>query len=387
MSTIESLLSQLRQAAATADLSVRYHLSKDLQRLATAVATPRQVMQHYCYTYTAQAVARIAVDLKLFAILTQSNTLLKTEDIAGKAGADPTLTDRLLRHLASTYAIDEVGESAFAANDTTRLLASAPGEGNIVWGFDTLNPAIQKLPAFLKDKEYKNPDTTLDTAFHRAFDTNKQFFLWFQEQEELLACFHSHLTAFKSPVLWTSVVPLAEILQGADTNKPIFVDVGGGHGFQCEAFRNAVAKRFPGGRVINQDLPETLSEAPHYDGIEMMAQNFYEEQQIKGARIYYIRQVLHDLNDETAKQVLRRIRDAMSPQSVLLIDELVIPETGASPFSTHLDVTMMSFFSSTERTVPYWQRLLGEVGLQVSQIYRYDPQLEYSILEAIPTKG
>jgi hypothetical protein len=92
MSTIESLLSQLRQAVATANLSVRYNLSKDLQRLATEVATPRQVIQHYGYTYTAQAVARVAVDLKLFAILAHSNTPLKTEDIASKAGADPALT-------------------------------------------------------------------------------------------------------------------------------------------------------------------------------------------------------------------------------------------------------------------------------------------------------
>jgi demethylsterigmatocystin 6-O-methyltransferase len=77
----------------------------------------------------------------------------------------------------------------------------------------------------------------------------------------------------------------------------------------------------------------------------------------------------------------------MSPQSVLLIDELVIPDTGASPFAMQLDVTMMAFFSSTERTAPYWKRLLGEVGLQISQVYRYDPQLEYSILEAVPAKN
>lgn len=200
----------------------------------------------------------------------------------------------MLRHLASTYAIEEVGDSAFAANETTRLLASAPGEGSIRYGFDIMNPAFQKLPAFLKDNEYKNPDKTLDTAFHRAFDTEKQFFLWFQEQEEMISHFHPHLTAFKSPVLWTSVVPLGEMLQGADADKPLFVDVGGGHGFQCEAFRNATAERFPSGRVINQDLPETLSEAPHYDGVEMMVQDFYEEQQIKGSCLLAPKQGIKD---------------------------------------------------------------------------------------------
>ena len=76
----------------------------------------------------------------------------------------------------------------------------------------------------------------------------------------------------------------------------------------------------------------------------------------------------------------------MSPESFLLIDELVIPATGASPFSMQLDVTMMAMFNSTERTVPHWRKLLGEVGLEITQVYRYDPELEYSILEAVPIK-
>ena len=77
----------------------------------------------------------------------------------------------------------------------------------------------------------------------------------------------------------------------------------------------------------------------------------------------------------------------MSPQSFLLIDELVIPDTGASRFAMQLDITMMAMFNSPERTVPHWRRLLGEVGLEITQIYKYDPELEYSILEAVPVKG
>lgn len=77
----------------------------------------------------------------------------------------------------------------------------------------------------------------------------------------------------------------------------------------------------------------------------------------------------------------------MSPKSVLLIDELVIPDTGASPFSMQLDFTMMAIFNSTERTVPHWRSLLGELGLELTQVYKYDPDLEYSILEAVRTES
>ena len=187
-----------------------------------------------------------------------------------------------MRHLASTYTIAEVGESTFAANEVTRLLASAPGKGNIMYGFGTLNKAFQELPDVLKENRYKNPDQSNGTAFHRAFNTREQFFLYIQQHPETIRYFHPSITAFESPVAWTSVLPLGEMLRDADKNAPLFVDVGGGHGYQCAAFRKATAEHFPG-RVINQDLPPTLAEAPKYEDIEMMAQNFYEKQHIQGS--------------------------------------------------------------------------------------------------------
>lgn len=78
----------------------------------------------------------------------------------------------------------------------------------------------------------------------------------------------------------------------------------------------------------------------------------------------------------------------MSPDFILLIDEIVIPDTGASLFAVQLDFTMMAMFNSTERTDSHWRGLLGEVGLEVTQVYRYDPEMiEYSILEAAPIKN
>ncbi|KAL9113315.1 MAG: hypothetical protein Q9227_002650 [Pyrenula ochraceoflavens] len=230
-------------------------------------------MQHFGYSYTEQVAVKIAADLNLFGILAQNEGALGTKDIATRT--------RIMRHLASTYTIAEVGDSTFAANETTRLLASPAGKGNVMFGFNILNKAFYKLPEFLKEKEYKNPDQTLDTAFHKAYDTTLQFFLFMQEDQEAIKWFHPSLTAFKSPVEWTAVVPLSEKLQDAGNDEPLFVDIGGGHGYQCAAFRKATKESFSG-RVINQDLQETLAEAPQYDDIEMMVQNFYQKQKIQG---------------------------------------------------------------------------------------------------------
>lgn len=77
----------------------------------------------------------------------------------------------------------------------------------------------------------------------------------------------------------------------------------------------------------------------------------------------------------------------MAPNSYLLIDELVPQSTGASTFAMQIDVTMMSMFASAERTVPQWRKLLAEVGLQITQVYRYDPEIEYSLLEVVPLES
>jgi demethylsterigmatocystin 6-O-methyltransferase len=141
------------------------------------------------------------------------------------------------------------------------LLASPAGNGNIFYGFDTLNKAFQELLPFLKETELKNPDKATDTAFHRAFHIREQFFLFIQKDPETLRYFYPSLTAFTSPVSWASAVSLDEKLKKADSQKPLFVNIGGGHGYQCDSFRKAIANRFIG-RVINQGLPRTLAEAP-----------------------------------------------------------------------------------------------------------------------------
>lgn len=105
MSNIDPLLAQLEDAASTADLSVRYRLSGRLQRLARSVATPRQLMQHYGYTYTEQVAARIAADLGIYTILAHSEDALKTEDIAKKSGGDSALVGMVNRASQQTFTL------------------------------------------------------------------------------------------------------------------------------------------------------------------------------------------------------------------------------------------------------------------------------------------
>ncbi|RAL68232.1 hypothetical protein DID88_008935 [Monilinia fructigena] len=54
----------------------------------------------------------------------------------------------------------------------------------------------------------------------------------------------------------------------------------------------------------------------------------------------------------------------MGPDSAILIDDMVISETGAHWHATQIDVVMMTVLASTERTEEQWHALLASAVLK-----------------------
>lgn len=63
-----------------------------------------------------------------------------------------------------------------------------------------------------------------------------------------------------------------------------------------------------------------------------------------------MRNIIHDYPDEKAVVILKNTAAALAPGSVILIDDMVIPNTGAHFHATQLDITMMSALALNERT-------------------------------------
>lgn len=84
---------------------------------------------------------------------------------------------------------------------------------------------------------------------------------------------------------WLSVFPADEIVgnqqTAPDPARVLFVDIGGGMGQQCIRFR----ERYPdlAGRVILQDIPQTINRVPKPmpNGIEAVPHSFEDPQPIK----------------------------------------------------------------------------------------------------------
>lgn len=95
-------------------------------------------------------------------------------------------------------------------------------------------------------------------------------------------------------------------------------------------------------------------------------------QVVPGAKFYHLGWVLHNWNDEKSVQILRQIKPAMAPDSVLLINDMVLPETGVPPFSTSLDLVMLGACAGRERTLVDWKNLFSQVGLAIVDCNLYD---------------
>lgn len=161
----------------------------------------------------------------------------------------------------------------------------------------------------------------------------------------------------------------------------LLVDVGGGFGQQAIAFRQKFADA--PGRIIVQDIPETLDRAKPAEGIEFQVQDFFKQQQVKGAKFYYLRHILHDWTDADCVKILSSIVPAMGPESRLVIDEVVLPNVNVPWQAAYMDLTMMSSLGGIERTRKEYETLLEKVGLRIVDMKTYDAKMQAVILAAL----
>lgn len=257
-----------------------------------------------------------------------------------------------------------------------------------------------QYPRFLREVQYTNAVDPLHCPWQLAHNTDQPPFLWLQSHPDHFNYFIRWMTANREGLpIWLDVFPFQEKLcKGATPETPVFVDIGGANGHQCIALR----AHFPNlvGRVILQDTPQVIGQVPPMEGIEPMIYDFWTPQPIKGmfrasyivlsltfsigARAYYLRNILHDWPDDKCRLILQNIMSAMTKDSVIVIDEMVLPEIGANWRATQLDITMATCLAAQERSRSQWYELLESVGLSIVDIHVYTDELQDSVIMAVP---
>ena len=127
----------------------------------------------------------------------------------------------------------------------------------------------------------------------------------------------------------------ADLLSGFDWNSvDTVVDIGGGHGTtSMDIVKNTVSTR-----CVVQDLPNVIEGAkepvsPELDNrISFMGHDFFMEQPVKEADVYFFRWILHDWSDDRASLILRNLIPALKPGANIVLQEMIMPEPGTMPF-------------------------------------------------------
>ena len=156
------------------------------------------------------------------------------------------------------------------------MLTKFPASHNV------LLPYWEALPEFLKKTNYQNPQDPAHTPFQEAFETEMPAFEWARKTPKIFNDLKLRMDPFhKSKKIFLDFYPFEEKLcKGVRPEDILFLDVGGGLGEQCVAFKQRLS-HVPG-RVINQDQAAVISRARKYNGVEHENHDFMKEQPLQG---------------------------------------------------------------------------------------------------------
>lgn len=226
---------------------------------------------------------------------------------------------------------------------------------------------------YLKKNGYKNPTSPTDNPYTYYHKTGGlAIFEWMAKHPERLKNFNLAMTAGSSEGAGSvSLFPFKQTLSQYRTtvDTPLVVDVGGGRGHAAQMIREEL-DGVPG-RVILEDQASAIAEVKdQLPDIEKIAQNFFEPQPAgaRGAKIYFLRRILHDWGDEACVKILRQLADVMTPESRVVINEFLMPDAGAGPEACWADFVMLTF-GGTERTAGQFEELFHAAGMELVKIH------------------
>jgi demethylsterigmatocystin 6-O-methyltransferase len=252
-----------------------------------------------------------------------------------------------------------------------------------------VNPALHYLPEFLKATQYSNPSDSSNLSFQLAHDTDQTAFEWLSKRPENLKWTMGYMASQRNnQINWMQEPSIFSVndftINSNDTDRErvLMVDVGGGAGHQCMALRQAHPELK--GRIVLQDLPGTIamtdSDALQGLGIDAQSHDFMTAQAVTGAKVYYMRNILHDWPDKTCVLILKQLRAAMKGDSVIIIDEIVVQNTDSTWKQVNYDLVMMVALGGLERSKEQWKNLVSAADLKLREVIRYDEGTGDSII-------
>lgn len=280
------------------------------------------------------------------------------EQLATAAGAHAPSLYRILRLLAAFQVFSEDAQRRFSLTRDSRNLLPSDPRSMRYWILQTGNESWQTSNHVLE--AVKTGRTGMQLMGHAT--------LWdyYRDKPEATLNFIRGMDAFTA--MHAPVVAAAY-----DFGKyGKIVDVGGGRaGMLMEILR-----RYPRVQGVVFDGPATADEARQRIAAAGLADRgdaiggSFLDSVPPGADAYIIKHVLHDWDDEHAEKILRNIRQAMRPDSTLLIiTPLLIEGDGQDRMLKLLDIQEMIELGGHVRTRAEYHTLCEKVGLKLGDAH------------------
>lgn len=268
--------------------AVRSNLIAQARSLISALERPNETLTWLAWAEpTRRAAIHTALQLNLFNVLSSPKS---SDDISQECKpASPVLILRLLRHLAATAIITELAPSTYAPTPVSRALADPRFAAALMYSDALPGPVLARLPAYLAQTDYQNPNNLVDGPFQYAMKTPETPWNWARSRTGLGEIFALHMSGYDAErPSWMDpgFYPVEErLIRGCkqDQNHVFLVDVGGGIGHDIEELTAKCPAASKNGRLILQEIPAMIAQAKlQRPQLESNVHNFFRPQPIKG---------------------------------------------------------------------------------------------------------
>ncbi|KAK7536907.1 S-adenosyl-L-methionine-dependent methyltransferase [Phyllosticta citribraziliensis] len=277
--------------------------------------------------------------------------------LAAQTGMQEAVLKRILRNAVTTGIFEEKTPGSLNHNATSLCLLDTSFLSFV--GFvseDLINFHMRALDAVEKWPGSQEPN---ESGFNLAYQTDEPLFNYFEKHPELATRAGKAFRGIHN----TTVHSASSLWQEIDRPGAVMVDVGGGFGH----IALAIARVTKNLKLIVEDLPGTVEIAAKElppelkERVSFQAQDFFTEQQVKGADVYFFSKIFHDWGDEYCIRILRSLIPAMKEGARVVINEWVIPEQAkpenAQRFKRFSDLTMLATHNGKERMKEEWKQL------------------------------
>ncbi|KAG5913039.1 Alpha-1,3-mannosyltransferase cmt1 [Claviceps africana] len=291
-------------------------------------------------------------------------------ELQTKTPLDSTNLARTLRHAMTNSIFYEPSPGSIAHTAASRLLAEDQALQDWV-GFQSedIFPAAANVVNALRAHPEATSLTT--TGFNYAFDTvdKEPMFVTFGKDPDRARRMGGAMTSLTGGEGYelSHFVDNYD-LSDVDGRGGTFVDIGGSHGFMSVA----LARKWKGVHFVVQDLPKTVESAPKpvcddssiADRVRLEAHDFFQEQPVKDADVYFFRWIIHNYSTPYAVNLLKNLVPALKPGARIVINDHCLREPGSeNPWDERImrcmDMVMLTLLNAQERHEREFQDLFA----------------------------